>query len=91
MNTVLMILGQIIVYGLLLLYDEYAGFLLAVIVGAIAFATWAISHAVELIQPSRVTKTYYGFVLSCWVGPLVALVGFTMLRGGVGWMTSIAY
>jgi len=91
MNNILMILGQMIIYGLLLLFDEYAGFLLATIIGAIAFAVWGISHIVEMIQPSRVTKTYYGFILSSWVGPLLALVGFTLLRGGVGWMTDIAY
>jgi len=86
MNTILMILGQIIIYGLLLLGNEYAGFMLAVILGSIAFFVWLISYVVEWIQPSRVTHNYYGFVLSCWVGPLIALVGFTALRGGVGWM-----
>ncbi len=87
MNTILMILGQVIVYGLFLLGNEYAGFLLAVILGSIAFFVWLISYIVEWIQPSRVTHNYYGFVLSCWVGPLVALIGFTALRGGMGWLS----
>jgi hypothetical protein len=79
-----MILGQIIIYGLLLLGNENAGFILAVILGSIAFFVWAISHIVEWIQPSRVTHNYYGFVLSCWVGPLIALAGFIFLRGDLG-------
>ncbi|TXF91639.1 hypothetical protein FUA23_00205 [Neolewinella aurantiaca] len=87
MNTILMILGQVIIYGLLLLFDEYAGFMLAVILGSIAFFVWLISYIVEWIQPSRVTHNYYGFVLSCWVGPLIALLGFIALRGEVGWLS----
>lgn len=87
MNTILMTLGQVIIYGLLLLFNEYAGFLLAVILGSIAFFVWLISYAVEWIQPSRVTHNYYGFVLSCWAGPLITLIGFTFLRGGVEWMS----
>ena len=87
MNTILMILGQIIVYALLMLANEYAGFLLGVILGSISFAVWGISHIVEWIQPSRVTRNYYGFVLSCWVGPLIALIGFVFLRGEIGWMS----
>jgi hypothetical protein len=87
MNTILIILGQVIIYGLLLLGNEYAGFMLAVILGSIAFFVWGISYIVEWIQPSRVTRNYYGFVLSCWVGPLVALIGFTFLRGGIGWLS----
>jgi hypothetical protein len=86
MNTILMILGQIIIYALLMLANEYAGFLLGVILGSISFAVWAVSHIVELIQPSKVTKTYYGFVLSAWVAPLITIFGFIALRGGVGWM-----
>lgn len=86
MNTILMILGQIIVYALFMLANEYAGFLLGVILGSISFAVWAISHIVELIQPSRVTKTYYGFVLSAWLAPLIAVLGFIALRGEIGWL-----
>jgi hypothetical protein len=87
MNTILMTLGQIILYALLMLANEYAGFLLGVILGSISFAVWAVSHIVELIQPSRVTKTYYGFVLSAWVAPLITVLGFIYLRGEIGWLS----
>ncbi len=86
MNTLLMFLANVIVYSLLLLYDDYAGFLLAVILGAISFAVWGISHIVEWIQPSRVSPNYYGLVLAGWLGPLVAVLGFIALRGGLGWL-----
>lgn len=86
MQTVLLILGQAIVYALLMLLAEYAGFLIAVILGSIAFCVWLISHLTELIEPSQVSNNYYGFVLSCWVGPLLAVVGFAALQGGFYWM-----
>lgn len=86
MNTFLMVLVNIIVYGSLMLVNEYAGFLLAVIIGAISFSVWGISHIVEWIQPSKVTRNYYGFVLAAWVGPLLAVLGFIVLRGEIGWL-----
>lgn len=86
MNTLLMVLANIIVYSALMLANEYAGFLLAVIIGAISFSVWGISHIVEWIEPSRVTRNYYGFVLAAWIGPLVAVLGFIALRGEVGWL-----
>ncbi|WP_020569818.1 hypothetical protein [Neolewinella persica] len=86
MNTILMILGQIIFYALLMLANEYAGFLLGVILGTISFAVWVISHIVELIEPSKVTKSYYWFVFSAWVAPLITVLGFIFLRGEIGWL-----
>ncbi|MFT6000157.1 MAG: hypothetical protein ACI81P_002618 [Neolewinella sp.] len=86
MNTILMILGQIIIYALLMLANEYAGFLLGVILGSISFAVWGISHIVELIQPSNVTKTYYWFVFSAWVAPFITVIGFIYLGGEIGWL-----
>jgi inner membrane protein involved in colicin E2 resistance len=86
LNTLLYILVQVIIYALLLLLAEYAGFMLAVILGSISFFIWAISHIVELIAPSRVGGKYYGLVLSCWVGPLIAVLGFAALQGGFYWL-----
>lgn len=87
MNTLLMVLGQVILFLLILLWNEYVGTLLTVILGAIAFFVWGISYVVEWIQPSRVTRTYYGFVLATWLGPLVALLLFVALRGELAWLT----
>ena len=85
-NTLLYILAQVIFYFALLLLSEYAGFLLAVIIGAICFCVWAVSHIVEWIEPSRVQGKYYSLALSAWVGPLVALIGFAYLQGGFYWV-----
>lgn len=83
----LLFLGQLLFYLLLMLYDEYAGQLLAIILGAIIFGIWVISLIVELIQPSRVKNNYYRFMVSGWLAPGIALVIFVLLRGGIGWMS----
>lgn len=86
MNFVLALAGQLIVYLLLMLYDEYAGQLMAIIVGAIFFSVWVLSLLVELIQPSRVKSAYYRYMVSGWLAPALALIGFILLRGEIGWL-----
>ena len=87
MNTLFALLAQIIFYLLFMLYNEYAGQLLAIILGAIFLAIWVISLIVELIQPSRVKSNYYRYMITGWVAPAIALVIFVLLRGEIGWMS----
>lgn len=87
MNFFLALAVQLLLYLLLMLYDEYAGQLLAMILGAICLAIWVISLIVELIQPSRVKRIYYLLMVSGWLAPALALVGFILLRGEIGWLT----
>ena len=86
MNFALLLVGQLILYSLLMLYDEYAGTLLAAILGTICLAIWALSYVVEWVQPSRVSRNYYTYLISGWVAPFLALGTFLLLRGGVGWL-----
>lgn len=86
MNYALALLGQLILYLLLMLYDEYFGTLLALLIGAIALAVWVLSYVVEWVQASRVSAAYYRYLLTTWVAPFLALAGFILLRGGVGWL-----
>ncbi|MEL6141422.1 MAG: hypothetical protein AAFU67_07370, partial [Bacteroidota bacterium] len=80
------LIGQLIFYLLFMLWQEYAGFLLALIIGCISFAIWGISHIVEWIQPSRVSKKYYAFMLAGWIAPFMAIILFIALRGEVSWL-----
>ena len=86
MNYVVFLLLQLFLYLILMLYNEYAGQLLAIIVGAIVLAIFVISLIVELIQPSRVKRAYYGYMVSGWLAPAIALAGFILLRGEIGWL-----
>ncbi|NJB85534.1 inner membrane protein involved in colicin E2 resistance [Lewinella marina] len=86
MNYALAFVGQLILYLFLMLFDEYFGTLLALLVGSIALAVWCLSYLVEWVQASRVSPAYYRYLLTCWMAPLVALTGFILLRGGIGWL-----
>lgn len=80
-------IGQLLLYWLLLLADEYLGTLLAGILAAVAFAVWSLSYVVEWISPSKVSKKYYGIILTTWLAPLLAILTFLLLRGGqVSWL-----
>jgi len=86
MNFVIALVGQLIAYLLLMLYNEYAGQLTAIILGSIFFFVWVLSLIVELIQPSRVKPAYYRYMVSGWLAPALALAGFILLRGEIGWL-----
>ena len=86
MTSLTYFLAQLAVYLLILLANDYLGSLLAIILGAIAFAVWGISRIVELIQASRVPKWYYRAVFAAWVAPLAALLIYAGLRGGFDWL-----
>ena len=80
------LLIQVLVYLLIFLWNDYAGSLRALILGSISFAVWAISLIVEWISPSKVKRNYYLYVLSGWIGPLLAFIAFTVAKGGLDWL-----
>ncbi len=88
MNFALLLLVQLITYLALMLWQEYAGMLLAIILGAICLSLWLLSYLVEWIEPSRVTKKYFAYMLAGWLAPFLALAVFIALRGGqIGWLS----
>lgn len=80
------LLLQVILYLLVLLVNDYVGFVLALILGGIGFAVWGLSHVIEWISPSRVSPLYYRLVLSAWLAPLLSVVMFTLTKGGLDWI-----
>lgn len=83
----LLLIGQLLLYWLLMLADEYLGTLLAAIIAAVGFAVWGLSYVVEWISPSKVSRKYYSLALMTWLAPLLAILSFLLLRGGqVGWL-----
>ena len=86
MNFTLSLLIQLTLYLLLLFWNPYTGTLLAAILGAIALSVWVLSYVVEWVQPSRVSRDYYAYVLSAWVAPFLALIGYVLLVGSIGWL-----
>ena len=85
MNFTLALLIQLTCYLAIFSLSPYTGTLLAAILGAIALAVWVLSYVVEWVQPSRVSRSYYSYVLSAWVAPFLALIGYVLLNGTIGW------
>ncbi|MEL6391633.1 MAG: hypothetical protein AAFY36_04375 [Bacteroidota bacterium] len=77
---------QSCVYMGLLLLNSYLGTLLALVIGGISLAILLIALAVELIEPSRVPRSYFRFMMSAWLAPLISLLTFTLLRGDIEWL-----
>lgn len=77
---------QLVLYMGLMVVNDYAGGLLAIILAAISFAIWGISHIVEMIQPSRVKQSFYRLMLTCWLAPAIAFVAILLLKGGFDWL-----
>lgn len=80
---VLPLVVQSCVYLGLLVLDDYTGALLVLVIGGISLAVFIISILVELIEPSRVPKSYWGFMMSAWIAPVLAILVFYLLRGEV--------
>ena len=85
MNFTLALLVQLTLYLVILFFSPYTGTVLSAILGAIALAIWLLSYVVEWVQPSRVPRYYYAFVLSAWVAPLLALITYVALNGTLAW------
>ncbi len=83
---ILALIAQLIFYLLFMIWQEYAGTLLALILGSICLAIWILSYIVEWIQPSRVSKQYYYLMLSAWIAPFLSILLFIILRGEISWL-----
>ncbi|MEL6124710.1 MAG: hypothetical protein AAFR14_13425 [Bacteroidota bacterium] len=78
---------QVIIYALVYLLDSYIGFLLCLICGSIGAAILVLSLVFELIDRSKVPRSYYLFMLSTVVVPILVMGGFSMFMvGSFSWM-----
>ena len=84
--TTIVFLIQLVFYLLLFLWDDYPATLLSVIMLFVAFGIWALSYIVEWVERSKVSKSYYRFVLTAWLSPLVAIILYGLLRGEFSWL-----
>lgn len=80
------LLAQFLVYLLLLVFDDYVGSVISLIMAAICLGIWVVARLVEWVERSRVSATYYRMMVVCFVAPLLALLTFGLLRGGFGWL-----
>lgn len=75
----LILLGQLIFYLSLLLYDDQIGKVVAVAVFVLALVVGTLSFVVEWIQPSKVSRWYFELVVISVLAPLLVLVFWALL------------
>ena len=78
-------LVQVVIYSLLWIADDYIATFLSVIFAAIALFILLISLLVELIEPSKVPRFYYYYIVSAIIAPVITGVLMVTLKGGMDW------
>jgi len=78
---------QLIVYSLIYAVNPYLGFLICLVLGAIATAIFILSFIFELIEKSKVPRSYYWYILTTVIAPFTILALFSIfMRGSFDWM-----
>ncbi|MEM1281159.1 MAG: hypothetical protein AAGG53_14340 [Cyanobacteria bacterium P01_H01_bin.152] len=85
-DLVLLLVVQSCGYLGLLLLDSYMGTLIALVIGGIGLAILLIALMVELVEPSRVPRSYYRFMVTVCLAPILSIVVFAILRGEIEWL-----
>lgn len=79
-------LVQVVIYLLLWLNDDYMATLVSAAFGGIFLCIWLLSLAVELIEPSKVPKWYFRYMLVSALAPILVSLVFFGLYGVPDWV-----
>ena len=78
---------QIIIYTLIYLFDPYVGFLVCLVLGCISIALLVLSLIFEIVDRSKVPKSYYFFMLNSALAAFLVLIAFSVfIHGTFDWM-----
>lgn len=69
-------LGQLILYGLVWLTNDYLGFLLTCVIVPLVIGVGVVSLISDSIEASGVGKSYYLLLLSLALSPIAVMLGF---------------
>ena len=72
---------EFIIYTLLWLSNDYVATLLTLLFSTIFFFILIISLITELIEPSKVPRWYYSFMLVSILAPVIAAIIFVGIMG----------
>ena len=67
---------QIIIYAVIFLLDSFTGFLICLVGAFISAAILIVSLITEMVERSKVPKSYYGFMIVSILSPLIVLGAF---------------
>lgn len=71
---------QIAVWFGLWMINDYIAALLTIIIGAIVLASLLIALLSELIEPSRVPKRIFGWMVTACVAPMLAAGAYRLIQ-----------
>lgn len=80
------LLIEIIFYFALWMFDEYMATVISLIFGVICLMILLTSLVVEKIEKSNVPKFYYKVLAVSVIAPIVAVVIYSGIIGGIRWM-----
>ena len=79
---------EVIIFTLIYIGNRYVGFLVCLVIGCIAIALLLLSFFFEIIDRSKVPKSYYLFMLNTAIAAFLVLFAFsTLLEGSFDWMS----
>ena len=73
---------QIVLYTLLWFYDEYVGLLICVVMATIFAALLIFALVVELIEKSKVPRSFFIWLGISILPPILVTLAFTLIYGG---------
>ena len=73
---------QLIFYSVIWLVDEYTGLLLCVIMAGVIAALLVFALITELVQKSKVPKSYFYWMFLSALAPALVAVSFSLLYNG---------
>lgn len=72
---------------MLWLWDTYIAFLISLIAGGVFLLILLVSLVVEWIEPSKVPRGYFLFMLLACLTPLLAGLIFLLINGSPEWLS----
>lgn len=81
------LLIQLLVYSLLYMADSYVGFLICLVALFIGASIFILSVVFELIEKSKVPRSYFKYLFSAVLAPFLVLLIFSLVMdGSFEWM-----
>ena len=81
---------QLIFYAAFWALDEYTGFLICTIMAIVIGGLFLFSLVVELVQKSKVPRSFFYWMGLSALAPILVAVGFTLLfKGDFSWLKEV--
>jgi len=83
----IIILAQAVIYLSLWLWDEYVASYVTLIFPAMIFVILILAGIADLIEPSRISRSYYKLmIISILIPIIIGIVFYYINDGHIGWL-----